>query len=64
MEATHSHLPQQIAVTLTPELLARMQSEAESLGVPIEYVVASLVLDTIDAAEQTVARRSTLRAAG
>jgi hypothetical protein len=65
METTTVPVPQQVAVTLTPALLARVRSEAESLGVPVEYIVASLVLDTLDAAaEQSCAHGSTLRAAG
>jgi hypothetical protein len=39
----------QFAITLTPELYARMSAEATQLGVPLEWVVASLVVDTFEA---------------
>ena len=38
----------EIAVTLSPELLERLGAEARQLGVPMEYLVASLVLDTFE----------------
>lgn len=41
---------QEVAVTLTPGLFARLRAEAEQLNVPIEWLVASLVADTLDEA--------------
>ena len=38
----------EIAVTLSPELLERLGAEARQLGVPVEYLVASLVVDTFE----------------
>ncbi len=38
----------EVAVTLAPELFARLRAEAESLKVPLEWLVASLVVDTLD----------------
>ena len=37
----------EIAVRLTPRLFARLHSEAIRLDVPLEWLVASLVLDTL-----------------
>ena len=39
----------EVAVTLTAELFDRLRDEATRLGVPLEWVVASLVADTLDA---------------
>lgn len=39
----------EVAVTLAPELYERLRSEARKLGVPFEWVVASLVVDTLEA---------------
>jgi hypothetical protein len=36
----------EVAVTLEPELFEQLRSEAERLGVPLEWLVASLVVDT------------------
>lgn len=46
----------EVAVTLTPELFDRLRSEADALGVSITWLVASLIVDTMDkvAAPQTV----------
>jgi hypothetical protein len=38
----------EIAVTLAPELFARLKAEAGALGIPLEWVVASLVVDTME----------------
>jgi hypothetical protein len=38
----------EIAVTLAPELFDRLRTEAKLLGVSLEWLVASLVLDTIE----------------
>jgi hypothetical protein len=37
-----------IAVTLAPDLFARMRDEAARLCVPLEWLVASLVVDTME----------------
>lgn len=39
----------EVSVTLTPELFARLKAEARALEVPLEWLVASLVVDTIEA---------------
>ena len=44
----------EVAVTLAPELLERLRSEAKMLGVSLEWLVASLVVDTLDEAETLV----------
>ncbi len=41
----------ELAVTLSAELLEQLKAEAELLGLPVEWLVASLVADTIDAEE-------------
>lgn len=38
----------EVSVTLTPELYETLRQEAELLGVPLEWVVASLVVDTLE----------------
>jgi hypothetical protein len=38
----------EVAVTLTPELFAHLQAEADLLGLPMEWLVASIVADTFD----------------
>jgi hypothetical protein len=40
----------EFAVTLAPELYERLKSEARRLEVSLEWLVASLVLDTIEEA--------------
>jgi hypothetical protein len=42
----------EVAVTLAPDLYERLRIEARRLGVSIEWVVASLVADTLDAERQ------------
>jgi hypothetical protein len=37
-----------VAVTLSAELLERLRAEARELGLPLEYVVAGLVVDTVE----------------
>jgi hypothetical protein len=39
--------PMEVAVTLAPELFEKMRLEAERTGVALEWLVASLVVDTI-----------------
>ena len=36
----------EVAVTLTPELFKHLKAEAKLLGVPLAWLVASLVADT------------------
>lgn len=38
----------EIAVTLAPELFERLKAEARRLGVSLEWLVASLVVDTFE----------------
>jgi hypothetical protein len=38
----------EVAVTLSDELLDHLRDEAKELAVPLEWLVASLVVDTID----------------
>jgi hypothetical protein len=38
----------EVAVTLSDELLDHLRSEAQRLEIPLEWLVASLVVDTID----------------
>ncbi len=47
----------EVAVTLTPELFAHLKAEAALLGLPMEWLVASIVADTLDetAAEPALA---------
>jgi len=37
-----------LAVTLSAELLARLKAEARKLGLPVEWLVASLIVDTVE----------------
>lgn len=52
----------EVAVTLSPDLLDRLRAEARHLGVPLEYVVAGLVADTIDATREPRPRPRLARA--
>ena len=36
------------SVTLTPELFERLSTEAKTIGVALEWLVAALVADTLD----------------
>jgi hypothetical protein len=38
----------EVAVTLTQELLDRLREEAKQLDVALEWLIASLVVDTMD----------------
>lgn len=38
----------EVSVTLSGPLYEQLRAEAERLGVPLEWVVASMVADTID----------------
>lgn len=42
------HSATEFSVTLTPELYEQLRDEARLLGLSIEWVVASLVADTIE----------------
>jgi hypothetical protein len=44
------HMPEmsEIAVTLTPSLFKRLKAEAGRLEVSLEWLVASLVVDTME----------------
>jgi hypothetical protein len=44
-----------LAVTLSVELFARLSDEARKLGLPLEWLVASLIVDTVDEASLTPA---------
>ncbi len=37
-----------LAVTLSAELFSRLNAEARKLGLPLEWLVASLVVDTVE----------------
>lgn len=38
----------EVDVTLSADLLRRLRDEALALGVPIEWLIASLIVDTIE----------------
>jgi hypothetical protein len=38
----------EFAVTLSPELFARLTSEARALGLSLEWLVAALLVDTFE----------------
>lgn len=38
----------ELSVTLTPALYAHLSAEAARLEVPLEWLVAALVVDTVD----------------
>ena len=42
------NIASEVSVTLAPELLKLLRAESRKLGVSIEWLVASLVVDTID----------------
>ncbi len=44
-----------LAVTLSAELFELLTAEARTLGLPLEWLVASLVVDTVDHEEPTPA---------
>ncbi|MHC5539354.1 hypothetical protein ACYOEI_14140 [Singulisphaera rosea] len=41
----------EVAVTLAPELLDRLRSEAAGLGLSLEWLIASLIVDSLDEAD-------------
>lgn len=48
----------EIVVTISDELMDRLRAQAEELKVPLKWLVAGLVCDTIEPAEQPVVRRA------
>ncbi len=38
----------EVSVTLAPDLYKRLRAESRKLGVSLQWLVASLVVDTID----------------
>ena len=38
-----------VDVVLTDELMKRIRAEALELGIPVEWLAASLIVDTVDA---------------
>ena len=47
----------EIAVTLSNELMASLQAQAEELKIPLNWLVAGLVCDTIESKDEPMARR-------
>ncbi len=45
----------EVDVTLSSDLLRRLRDEARTLGVPIEWLIASLIVDTVDTFRAPVA---------
>ena len=43
-----------VDVTLSGELLRHLRAEARKLGVPLQWLVASLVVDTVETVEHTL----------
>jgi hypothetical protein len=41
--------PSEVSVTLTAALYQRLKDEARDLDIPLEWLVASIVVDTIEA---------------
>ena len=39
---------QEVAVTLSPQLFEHLRREAAALGIPLQWLVASLVADTFE----------------
>jgi len=44
----------EIVVTLSDELMERLQVQSRELNVPLRWLVAGLVCDTIETAEQPI----------
>jgi hypothetical protein len=44
-----------LAVTLSVELFERLTAEARKLGLPLEWLVASLVAETVEPEEPSIA---------
>jgi hypothetical protein len=41
----------EVAVTLSEEMYSQLRQEAEMLDIPIEWLIASIIADTIDETE-------------
>jgi hypothetical protein len=46
-----------VSVILTPELYERLLGESNSLDIPLEWLVASLVVDTLESGPGRWSRR-------
>ena len=46
-----------IVVTLSDELMASLKAQAAELKIPLKWLVASLVCDTIEPSAELIARR-------
>jgi hypothetical protein len=44
-----------VDVTISADLLRRLRAEAKALGVSIEWLIASMIVDTTDAIENPLA---------
>ena len=44
----------ELAVTLSDELFSHLSDEATRLGIPLEWLVASMVVDTMDDEDDTL----------
>ncbi len=65
MDTTLLRSPSELAIELTPALMRRLRTESRRLDVPIEYLVASIVVDTMEPdADATAAAPSRARRAG
>jgi hypothetical protein len=51
-------ISREIAVTLSDGLLESLRAQAEELKVPLKWLVAGLVCDTLDPVEQPIDRGS------
>jgi hypothetical protein len=51
---THS----EIVVTLTADLLQSLRAQSQELKIPLKWLIAGLVCDTIEPAEQPIAQGS------
>jgi len=48
----------EIYVTLSDELLGSLRAQSQELKIPLKWLVAGLVCDTIDPAEKPISRDS------
>lgn len=46
-----NQLASELSVTLSPQLYDHFREEASRLGLPIEWLIASLIVDTVDEVE-------------
>ncbi len=42
-----NQLASELSVTLSPQLFSHFRDEADRLGLPIEWLIASLIVDTV-----------------